>query len=125
MKVLLVDDEESVLEIIGMKIRTWGYDLVTASNGKKALVLIKTKRPDIVVLDYMMPGLDGIDTLKEIRKFDKKMPAVIFTAYPDQRSIAGTQKLGVSAYVPKLSVYSNATDTLKAVLEMTEKRIKR
>lgn len=63
-----------------------------------------------------MADMDGIATLKKIRKINKKIPVVMFTAYPNERSIQESEKLGISAYVPKLNVYSDAQDSLKSAL---------
>lgn len=124
-KILLIDDEQDLLEVMGTRIESWGYEMLTAANGKDGIEILKSKRPDIIILDYMMPGMDGISTLKVIRKIDKKIPVVMFTAHPDIKSIEGTERMGVSAYIPKLSAYSDAQPTLKAVIEVTAKRLKR
>ena len=124
MKILLVDDEEDILNIMGKRIESWGYELITAISGREALDAVKNKNPDVIILDYLMPEMDGVETLREIRKIDKELPVIIFTAYPDQRSIKGTTELGISAYVPKLSVYSDASSSLKATIGMIEKRLK-
>ena len=115
-KILLVDDEESILTVVGAQIKAWGYDLVAAGSGREALDIIKDSKPDIAILDYLMPEMDGIDTLREIRKIDDKLPVIMFTAYPDQISIKGTETLGVRAYVPKLSLHSNSSDTLRTAI---------
>ena len=123
LQILLVDDEPDFLQIMGSLITGWGYDLVTASDGMEALDVIKENKPDIVVLDYMMPKMDGVATLKEIRKADEKLPVIMFTAYPDVKIIKGTEKLGISAFIPKLSIYSNATSSLKTAIEMLARNI--
>lgn len=120
-KVLLVDDETDFLDIMGQKIRSWGYEVVFASNGKEAIDGVKSEKPDIIVLDYMMPEMDGVSALKEIRKIDSKIPAIIFTAYPDEKIIKEAEKLGVTAFIPKLSTYSAPQENLKAMLDMAFK----
>lgn len=122
-KILFVDDEDSILDILSARMKSWGYEVKTASDGKEALDSIKVERPDIVVLDYMMPGMDGVETLRHIRKTEKDLPVIMFTAYPDQRSIQGADELGVSAYVPKLSVLSEVHENLKSILNMIEKKL--
>lgn len=123
LKILLVDDEPGFLEVMGNRVTSWGYGLLTATNGKDGIKSVKKNKPDIVVLDYMMPGMDGVETLKAIRKIDKDIPVIMFTAYPDEKSMKNTGKLGVSSYVPKLSVYSGAHEALKAAISMAKKKI--
>jgi two-component system, NtrC family, response regulator AtoC len=122
-RVLLVDDEPDIIFVIGKKIRVWGYELSEAQNGRHAIEAIKNKKADIVVLDYMMPDMDGIETLKEIRDINQDIPVIMFTAHPDMSSIEGTEKLNVSSYVPKISMYSSAEDMLKSALSMAVKRL--
>ena len=121
-KILLVDDETDLLLIMGRRMREWGYDLIEALNGEEAVTAVKSKHPDIVILDYMMPDMDGIETLKEIRKINKSIPVIMFTAFPDKKSIEGTEKLGVSAYIPKLSMFPSSESALKTAIKMTEKK---
>jgi two-component system response regulator (stage 0 sporulation protein F) len=115
-KVLLVDDEADILFVIGKRISSWGYDLLKASSGKAALEILKNNNPDIVVLDYMMPEMDGIATLREIRKINTKIPVIMFTANPEGLPLKGTDGLGISAFVPK----ENAEDILQTTINMVE-----
>lgn len=123
--VLIVDDELDFLKLMGTRVQNWGYDVIQASSGKEGVDAVKGKSPDVVVLDYMMPEMDGVDTLKEIRRIDKKVPVIMFTAYPDLKSMEDTEKLGVSSYIPKLSNYTDTLATLKANIEMIEKRLEK
>jgi two-component system response regulator (stage 0 sporulation protein F) len=87
---------------------------------------VKENRPDIIILDYMLPGgMDGVATLKEIRKIDREVPVIMFTAYPNIRAMDGAEKLGISAFIPKLSVYSDAQASLKAAIEMVCRKLDR
>lgn len=125
LKILLVDDEVDFLETMSPIIESWGYDLIKAANGKEAIEALTDKKPDIIILDYMMPQMDGIAALIEIRKIDKKIPVIMFTAYPDSRSMKGAGKLGVSAFIPKVSVFSDAHATLKTAIVMAGKKLRR
>ncbi|MDD5136478.1 MAG: response regulator [Candidatus Omnitrophica bacterium] len=120
-KVLLVDDELDFQKIMGVHIKGWGYDLITASNGKEALAAVKDEKPDLVILDYVMPDMDGIKALRLIRQIDAKLPVIMFTANPDIKSIKGSKKLGVCAYVPKFCLYTNMPSQLKEELEKIRK----
>lgn len=122
-KILLVDDEADFQELMGVRIRSWGYDLIEAANGKEAIDAVMSKNPDIVILDYMMPDMDGVATLKEIRKIEKDLPVIMFTAHPDMRVQQNVKDLRVSAFIPKLSVYSEAQSSLKNALHLVEKKL--
>jgi len=124
-KVLIVDDEVDYLALMRERIESWGYDVVLAESGKEALAIIKERKPDIVILDYLMPEMDGTAVLKEIRRTDKDLSVIMFTAHPDVKNIKGAQELGVSAFIPKLSTYSSDIQaTLRSALDMLRKRVK-
>ena len=123
-KVLIVDDEPDFLELMSLRIESWGYAAAKAYNGNAAIEAIKKNVPDIIVLDYMMPGMDGIETLKEIRKTRKKIPVIMFTAYPNTNTLEGATHLGICAFIPKLSAYSEVLPALKTALSLAEKKIK-
>jgi two-component system response regulator HydG len=124
-KVLIVDDEVDYLALMQERIESWGYDVVLAEGGKEALAIIKENKPDIVILDYLMPNMDGTAVLKEIRKSDQDLPVIMFTAHPDVKNIKGAQELGVSAFIPKLSTYSSDIQaTLRSALDMLRKKVK-
>jgi len=123
LKVLLVDDEVAVLEVISKRIKSWGYDLVTALSGKQAIDLLKSEASDVIILDYIMAGMDGIATLTEIRKINKEIPVIMFTAYPDDRSMKSAQELNVSAYIPKSSMLTDPVSNLKTTLAFIEQKL--
>jgi len=122
LKILLVDDEPDFLETMGAIIEGWGHDVIGVSSGKEAIDAVNSKNSDIVILDYMMPEMDGVTTLKEIRKINKAIPVIMFTAHPDIKVIKGAEKSGVSAFIPKLSTFSDVQSSLKTVIEMLEKK---
>lgn len=121
-KVLLVDDELDFLEVLGVRVRSWGYDVLVASSGKEAIEALKNN-PDIVILDYLMPEMDGVQTLREIRKISNKIQVVMFTAHANGSAMADTEKLGVYAFIPKLSFYQDAQATLKSVIDTIAKKL--
>lgn len=123
LKILLVDDETDLLELLGRRIETWGYELIEASDGKKAIEAVMTKDPDIVVLDYKLPDMDGVSVLKEIRKINSEIQVIMFTAHPDGDIITDAKKEGISAFVPKLSAYVEVIPSLKAAIDMAGKNI--
>jgi two-component system response regulator (stage 0 sporulation protein F) len=124
-RVLLVDDEPDLVTVIKARIKSWGYDLLEAYNGKAAIAVVKEQKPDIIILDYRMPGMDGVQTLKKIRKFNNDIPVIMFTAHPDAKSIEGADQLGVSVYLPKVSIFSDVGNSLKTALRGAQRLIKK
>lgn len=121
LKVLLVDDECDFLETMTLRIQSWGYDVISVSNGKEGIEAVKNSKVDLVVLDYMMPEMDGVATLRGIRGVNKKIPVIMFTAYPDQRAIENSEELEVYAFIPKVSVYQSPQTSLKTAIDMIKK----
>ncbi|MDD5194911.1 MAG: response regulator [Candidatus Omnitrophica bacterium] len=118
--ILLVDDEQDFLKIMSLHMEGMGYDVIAASSGKEALEIVRAKGVDIIILDYIMPNMDGISTLSQIRKLGIEAPVIMFTAYPDERSIKGAENLGVLAYIPKISGHSDVQASLKSALHMAQ-----
>lgn len=78
-KILAVDDEPDILEIIGYNLSKEGYEVLTASNGADAIRIAREQRPDLIILDIMMPKMDGIETCRQIKEIDKlKNTFVVF-----------------------------------------------
>ncbi|MCM8766329.1 MAG: response regulator [Candidatus Omnitrophica bacterium] len=80
-KILVVDDEEDVREIIKARLIAQGYDVLTAEEGMSALAIARREKPDLVILDVMMPNMDGYTTLRELRKDREvgKTPVIILS----------------------------------------------
>jgi len=123
--ILLVDDEADFLDIMGTIIKGWGYDVIKVRSGKEAIEIVKSKKPDVVVLDYMMPQMDGITTLKAMRKVDSEVPVIMFTAYPEIKAMEWMDELKVSAFIPKLSTYTDVSSSLRATIEMVIKKVRK
>ena len=67
-KILIVDDEQDTLELVGFNLQKTGYRVLTARNGKEALEKVRRSQPDLVILDVMLPGMDGIEICKVLRR---------------------------------------------------------
>ncbi len=99
-RVLVVDDEVRILNFLVSKLRNSGYDVLTAHNGAEGLEQVKAQEPDLVVLDVLMPKMDGLEMLKELRSFSM-VPVIVLTAKgADTDRIKGLQ-LGADDYQPK------------------------
>src|SRR5690554_3714870 len=77
-KILLVDDEPDILEIVGYNLSNEGYQVITAENGMKAIKKAKKEKPHLIILDVMMPEMDGIEACENIRR-NKKLEQTIIT----------------------------------------------
>ncbi len=100
-KILIVDDEMDVCDFVKHFFEERNYRVFTALNSAEALRLLKKEKPRIVLLDVKMPGMDGIETLKKIRDFDKKVTVIMVTAVDDRSSMERAEKLGAAKYVTK------------------------
>ena len=102
-KVLVVDDEKDILQIVKYNLELHGYEVDTAENGVDAIAKIKTYKPDLVLLDIMMPHKDGIQTCIEIRanpEYDDTL-IIFLTALSDEKSEIRGLELGADDYIAK------------------------
>ena len=100
-KILVVDDEHDICDFVQNFFQERGYSVLAASSGEDALKMIKGERPDLVLLDIKMKGMDGIAALKHIRDIDKKIKVVMVTAMEDQDRMDEACKLGACEYITK------------------------
>jgi DNA-binding NtrC family response regulator len=100
-RILVVDDEEEVLNTLTKFLTIKGYDVYTAKDGSKAIEKVKEVRPHVVLLDIIMPGMSGIDTLKEIKKIDPEVGVIMATAVTDEELAKKTIQLGAYDYITK------------------------
>lgn len=102
-KVLLVDDEPDILEFIGYNLRKEGFTVFTASEGAEAIALARVHQPEVIILDVMMPGMDGIETCEELRRIpdlQTTMIAFLTARGEDYSQIAGFEA-GADDYITK------------------------
>ncbi len=100
-RVLVVDDEADVRLLLSRVLRDAGYEVDAASDGSEALTRMASSRPDLVVLDLMMPGLDGWGVLAELKKATSPPPVVLVTASADATTFGRGVKEGVAGYIAK------------------------
>src|SRR5574344_896192 len=102
-KILLVDDEVDILEFISYNLEKEGYKVYTAQNGKDAIRIAEKKEPDLIILDVMMPEMDGIVTCEEIRKIPKLKSTIIafLTARSEDYSQIAGFEAGADDYITK------------------------
>ena len=102
-KVLVVDDEESILELLKYNLEKGGYEVKTASDGMRAVELAKRFIPDLVLLDIMMPKMDGVETCRQIREIPQMQQAfiVFLTARSEEYSEVAAFDVGADDYITK------------------------
>lgn len=99
-RILVVDDEERILNFLRSKLRASGYEVLTASNGFQALEQAQAQEPDLIVLDLIMPKMDGFETLKKLRSFST-VPVIILSARGANADKIKGLGLGADDYLPK------------------------
>lgn len=116
-RILLVDDEADFVTIMKMRLEVNNYEVIIACDGKEALEKIKKDKPDVVLLDIMMPGIDGIEVLKRIRKDDSELPIFILTASSNEDRFKLAKEFGASGFIIKTNDLNkeifNVTNFLK------------
>jgi DNA-binding response OmpR family regulator len=98
--VLTIDDDTAITELLAMLLRTHGYEVITANDGDEGIKTIKNKSPHVVILDLMMPGLDGWQVCKSVREFSN-VPIVVLSALDDPSMIASALDAGADDYLVK------------------------
>ena len=117
-RVLLVDDEMRILNFLKSKLKASGYEVITANNGQEALEQVRAQEPDLVVLDIMMPKMDGFEALKEMRTFSAT-PVIILSAKGTNADKVKGLGMGADDYLAK----PFSPDELVARIEAVKRRL--
>src|SRR5262245_35248304 len=100
-RILIVDDEPFNLDLLSQELTDLGYSVAVAASGAEALALCEAGPPDLVLLDYMMPGMPGLDVLRELRARDLDVPVVMIPAHGSIDVAVQAMKLAAHDFVPK------------------------
>ncbi len=102
-RILVCDDDPAVLRLIEVNLEIEGYDVMAAHHGEEAVELARTEKPDLIILDVMMPKLDGYGTAKKLKslKETKNIPVVFLSAKTQQVDIEKGKSFGVDDYLTK------------------------
>jgi DNA-binding response OmpR family regulator len=119
-RILVVDDEETIVQLVAYNLRRAGYDVTTASNGEEAIRLFRAEAPDLVILDVMMPGLDGFEVCKELRK-ESDTPIVMLTARGEEIDRVIGFEIGADDYVTKPFSPRELVGRAKAILRRSRR----
>lgn len=121
-KILIVDDEEHILELIKFNLEKNGFEVLSSDNGEDCISILESNSVDLLVLDLMLPGMDGIDVCKEIRKIDKlnNLPIIMLTAKGEETDRILGLELGADDYITKPFSVRELVARIKAVLRRTD-----
>lgn len=103
--VILIDDDKWITDLYGEKLREEDFNIFTANNGKEGVKLINLYKPDLILLDIVMPGGDGFYVLKEIKKKEetKNIPVIVLTNLSNEEDRKNAERLGADYYMVKIN----------------------
>ncbi|MBC8438876.1 MAG: response regulator [Deltaproteobacteria bacterium] len=121
--ILIVDDEEDILELIKYNLKNGGYSILTAQSGEQAIKIAKQSRPDLIVLDLMLPGMDGLEVTRYLRSNEetRDMPIVMLTAKGEESDIITGLELGANDYISKPFSPKVLTARIRAIFRRRKK----
>jgi two-component system KDP operon response regulator KdpE len=112
-RVLVVDDQPKVLRFIEIDLKLRGFEVITTTSGSEALELVRSAKPDIMLLDIIMPGMDGFEVLKKLRNFTQ-LPVIAFSASPGNYHEA--MRLGANDFMSKPFQADEMASKIKSLL---------
>lgn len=112
-KLLIIDDESIITRALSRALKNEPYEIQIAEDGKKGLELIRKTKPDLIILDMMMPEMTGLQVLEKMKEEKIETPVIFMTAYGDYSTEKQAKDLGVSAYLTK--PFENIEDLLALI----------
>jgi DNA-binding NtrC family response regulator len=100
-KIMVIDNDMEMRELLYNILTKKGYEVISAIGGEQALQLMTKSKPDLIILDYAMPGMDGLAFLKRLRSFDTELPVIMLTGFGDDQTEHEAKKLGVNEFLRK------------------------
>jgi DNA-binding response OmpR family regulator len=118
-RILVVDDEIGALTLIGIMLERGGFDVLRAKDADSALLVLDQETPDMIILDVMMPGIDGIDLCRMIRQREltQRTPILILSARGDAESVMRGMDAGADDYLPKPILHHDLVAKVEKMLE--------
>ena len=114
-KLLLVDDEEDFISALAERLRIRNYDTKLATSGEAAMLLIQKERPDIVLLDLKMPGMGGMETLKQIKAKDPSIDVIMVTGSVDSKVGESARSAGATDHMVKPFDIKHLTEKIQDI----------
>ncbi|MBA3009048.1 MAG: response regulator [Proteobacteria bacterium] len=124
-KVLIVDDEKDFVEIFSLRLSSQGEKVSTAYSGREALSVLETTAVDVVILDIRMPGMDGIQVLKQIKTLYPLVEVILLTGHGSTETAVEGMKLGAFDYLMKPADFKDIQDKLEAALKRKDEQEER
>ena len=124
-KILAVDDEPDVLKLVEMALKVEGYKVIKATNGKEALELANKEKPDAILLDIMMPEMDGMEVFKRLKEKDEtsQIPIIMVTGVSDRKSIKKLLDKGVNYYIIQPFDFTDLASKIGIAIKESEEDI--
>lgn len=120
-KILVVDDEVDFVELMTLRLEANGYEVITANNGHDALDMTEQDKPDAILLDIMMPEMDGLAVLKQIRSQNTVLPVFIVTAFSNEERMKLAGKLSATGFIVKTQDLGGEIKNITQAIEVAEK----
>jgi CheY-like chemotaxis protein len=123
---LVVDDDARVCDVLRRLLARAGYVVTCAGGGEEALALLRDLRPDLVILDWMMPGLDGLGVLRRLRAdpATAAIPVMVYTASDEPQVARDAAALGALDCVPKVGRYTDLRERIECCLALATRRVR-
>lgn len=101
--IVVIDDDELLVELLQFKLEQNGFTTASSGDGEEGLAMVRETAPDLVVLDGMMPGLDGMEVLRRMKEDEKtkNIPVIMLSARHNEKDVVGGLNLGAAEYMPK------------------------
>lgn len=119
-KVLVVEDESSIVTLLKFNLEKSGYNVIIANNGHTAVQLVREEKPDLMILDIMLPGMDGMDVCKTLRQEKHTIPILMLTAKDDEFDKVLGLELGADDYLTKPFSPREVMARVKAILRRSQ-----
>ena len=124
-RILVVEDERNIVELVQLYLTNEGYEVLAAHDGREAIRLVRSEKPDLVVLDLMLPELDGFEVCRRLRQVGNDLPIIMLTARDDDVDKIVGLELGADDYVTKPFNPRELVARVRAVLRRFERKTKR
>jgi DNA-binding NtrC family response regulator len=118
-KILVVDDEADICDFVKNFLQERGYQVRTASSGEDAITIARQDRPELILLDIRMKGLDGIAALKHIKEINRSQKVIMITALDDQEKMDEASRLGACDYITKPLMLDYLEEAVEKNLKVT------